>query len=31
MGLSYATFSDPDGNSWPVQEITRKARICEPK
>jgi hypothetical protein len=22
MGLSYATFSDPDGNSWQFQEIT---------
>ncbi|MCU1296719.1 MAG: hypothetical protein JWO91_997 [Acidobacteriaceae bacterium] len=22
MGLSYATFSDPDGNSWPFQEMT---------
>jgi hypothetical protein len=22
MGLSYATFSDPDGNSWPIQETT---------
>jgi hypothetical protein len=22
MGLSYATFSDPDGNSWLIQETT---------
>ena len=24
MGLSYATFSDPDGNSWLFQETTTR-------